>query len=215
MVDSDESSSSIFLLRTEESNKICVDCNIRDSEIAETVHAIFLCEVCAIAHQCLPKERSNIKALDAEWSFAEVYQMAVGGNSALRDFFSYYSLLDTPIAFKYCTRAAAYYRRLIRGIAESSHFDEDFPSINDGQACIIAEDLITGIEEVALDTNQEESIRNQQSLIPRRKSVRARINRLADKFANSKVAHFLTAVAVRLREFFAEMIPTSQVESPN
>ena len=65
--------------------------------------------------------------------------MIVGGNRALIEFFGYYSITKTPTNYKYLTRAAFFYRKMISQVSKNKTYDTNLPSIEDGKeqvACL-------------------------------------------------------------------------------
>eukprot|EP00828_Plagiopyla_frontata_P030420 TRINITY_DN3960_c0_g1_i1.p4 TRINITY_DN3960_c0_g1~~TRINITY_DN3960_c0_g1_i1.p4 ORF type:complete len:136 (-),score=39.49 TRINITY_DN3960_c0_g1_i1:234-641(-) len=69
------------------------------------------------------------------WSTAQLNLMKVGGNERLKDFFDTYEIKDnSPPEFRFQTKAAIYYRKLLKAEVLNLPIDLDKPSLEEGLA---------------------------------------------------------------------------------
>ncbi|CAG9330982.1 unnamed protein product [Blepharisma stoltei] len=121
-------------LRQDPENNYCFDCGAPSADHASTNHGVLICAQCAGMHIVLGPSITNVKSWTAEpWTIKQLKLMAAGGNSAFREFLTQYNITrETPIAFKYRTKAAAYYRGMLDVVSENEPYDVDFPSADIG-----------------------------------------------------------------------------------
>ena len=124
------SSRLLIKLRENEYNSHCIDCRMGPVEFASLAHGTFLCALCANSHDRLGL--SNIKAFNSPWTMTELRAMMTGGNAAFTDFFHIYKLIDAPMDFKYRTKAAYFYREVLKILANGETFEGNYPSLEEG-----------------------------------------------------------------------------------
>ncbi|CDJ68559.1 ARF1-directed GTPase-activating protein, putative [Eimeria necatrix] len=91
------------LKEADPSNKRCLECDAPEPQWGLGVHLSFV--------------RSS--TMDA-WQPQQLKLMECGGNSKCKNFFVEYGVWDLPFKERYATKAAAYYRALLRSAAEPS-----------------------------------------------------------------------------------------------
>ncbi|CAG9335094.1 unnamed protein product [Blepharisma stoltei] len=121
-------------LKEDQSNNVCFDCWKPNPEWASVSYGIFICENCAIKHIELGLHLSFVrKIVNDHWSIKQLKMMTVGGNSALARFFSIYHMpADMEISVKYRTRAAQYYREMLKKISDGRIYQAEQPSLEQG-----------------------------------------------------------------------------------
>ncbi|KAA0150162.1 hypothetical protein FNF29_05403 [Cafeteria roenbergensis] len=96
-------------------NGACVDCLTPKPQWASVSFGTLLCLDCAGRHRGLGVHISFVRSVQMDaWKDAQIDAMKVGGNQALQDFFRRQGIIDEPIANKYNSAAAAWYRERIR-----------------------------------------------------------------------------------------------------
>ncbi|CDJ60837.1 ARF1-directed GTPase-activating protein, putative [Eimeria maxima] len=91
------------LKEADPSNRRCLECDTPEPQWGLGVHLSFV--------------RSS--TMDA-WQPQQLKLMECGGNSKCKNFFIEYGVWDLPLKERYATKAAAYYRALLRSAAEPS-----------------------------------------------------------------------------------------------
>ena len=115
------SSESIFRqLLADRDNSRCFDCYRSVAQWASVSHGIFVCLECSGQHRGLGTHVSFVRSINMDtWSPVQLSMMRIGGNRRLREFLNSY---DMPTSFdimqKYYTKAADYYRQLLKAEAE-------------------------------------------------------------------------------------------------
>jgi threonyl-tRNA synthetase len=100
-------------------NKFCIDCNKNESTHASVTYGVFICEECAQTHiKEFGMENSYVKSLFGElWDDYQCRCIMSGGNKLFWDFLKQYNLEWKPIAAKYKTKEAKYYKRRLAALA--------------------------------------------------------------------------------------------------
>ena len=112
-------------------NRCCVDCGKEGVVFASVVHGTFICEVCAGLQESL--NIGLVKELNSErWELDELKMLVSGGNPAFKEFFEYYSLAEMPIPHKYRTKAAYFYRDVLRILSEGGNYEGTYPTVEEG-----------------------------------------------------------------------------------
>ncbi|OMJ85052.1 hypothetical protein SteCoe_13707 [Stentor coeruleus] len=117
-------------LQKDPSNSLCFDCNLENPSNISFSFGCFVCNTCAKSHKLL--NHSKIKIIEEDWSLEEFGIMSSGGNKALKEFFSYYNLMETHSNFKYQTKAAEFYKEMLSIVSKDQEFSKDFPSLDEG-----------------------------------------------------------------------------------
>jgi len=101
-------------------NKVCFECAQPSNQWASVNNGVFLCLSFSGLHRGFGVNVSFVRSVTMDsWSDLQLSLMKSGGNLKLRQFFEYYKMpKDAPMDFKYKTRAGAYYRELLKALAE-------------------------------------------------------------------------------------------------
>ena len=95
---------------------------------------------CAGAHRGLGVHISFIRSLSMDtWSNKQLQLMSVGGNQELELFFEPYHVADLEIQKKYRTKAAYFYREMLKAASEGRVLETEKPNPEEG-AIIIEEE---------------------------------------------------------------------------
>lgn len=119
-------------LQKDSENQKCIDCNSTYPVCISFGFGCFVCNSCADFHITLGPNVTYIKTLDQNWSSEEIEIMSSGGNSALKEFFNYYDLMESPSNIRYNTIAAEFYREMLVSVTKNPDFDLEFPLKDDG-----------------------------------------------------------------------------------
>ena len=143
-------------------NTICIDCKSQPTSHISITHGSFICSSCAETHHKLGEDISKIKTIDELITENEAKMMMSGGNNAFTEFLKYYGLLSTQINFKYNTRAAYFYRYMIKKISADQEVDIEMPGQIEGTEIVVKTQPIdlnsTNIAEPLLSS--EENVSN-------------------------------------------------------
>lgn len=117
-------------LQEDPENCKCIDCNAEFPVFVSISHGAFICPLCVNYHNQFEGISNTKSILSNDWTVPELKKLVVsGGNSALREFISYYELNDCPIDTKYKTKALGVYRSMLNEIAEGRNFDAELPPV--------------------------------------------------------------------------------------
>mmetsp|Transcript_27938 Transcript_27938/g.64472 ORF Transcript_27938/g.64472 Transcript_27938/m.64472 type:complete len:525 (-) Transcript_27938:8-1582(-) len=103
-------------------NRICIDCGTVSPQWASVSHGCYVSLESSGVHRSLGVHISFVRSTTMDsWKPIQLKMMELGGNRKLKDFFRQHSIPDDmPITQKYNTRAADWYRRNLRALAEGS-----------------------------------------------------------------------------------------------
>lgn len=113
-------------------NYKCPDCPGTSSHVLIDF-GCFICASCSKIHLRLG---NKCKIQSDYFSDLEIKQISSGGNKAIQEFFKYYNLSTRSIQEKYQTRAALFYKEMIKNLAKDIQLEEDFPELHEGASLV-------------------------------------------------------------------------------
>lgn len=119
----DEVTRAFFRKQMEESeNQTCIDCGSAAPQWASVSHGCYISLESSGVHRSLGVHISFVRSVTMDsWKPLQLKIMELGGNRRLKAFFQQHNIPDNmSIAQKYNTRAAEWYRRNLRALAEGS-----------------------------------------------------------------------------------------------
>lgn len=121
-------------LQSDRDNSRCFDCGRSVAQWASVNHGIYVCMECSGQHRGLGTHISFVRSISMDsWTMGQLNMMKAGGNRRFADFISNY---DIPPSFtiqqKYYSRAAEYYRQLIKAEAEGRKLTYPPPTLHEG-----------------------------------------------------------------------------------
>jgi hypothetical protein len=121
-------------LQSDRDNSRCFDCGRSVAQWASVNHGIYLCLECSGQHRSLGTHISFVRSLSMDsWTMGQLNLMKSGGNRRFSDFISNYSFPPSySIQQKYYSRAAEYYRQLLKGEAEGRRLTYPPPTLQEG-----------------------------------------------------------------------------------
>merc|ERR1719195_2466970 len=101
-------------------NNFCCDCNTAEPQWASISHGIYISIGASGAHRSLGVKISSVQSLSMDtWKPIHLRMMELGGNRRFRNFLEEHDIpSEMPIREKYSTRAAEWYRKNLRALAE-------------------------------------------------------------------------------------------------
>lgn len=110
-------------------NQCCVDSGSANPQWASVSHGCYISLESSGVHRSLGVHISFVRSTTMDsWKPLQLRLMEQGGNQRLRAFFRQHNISDdTPIRQKYSTRAAEWYRRNLRALAEGSELPPPLP----------------------------------------------------------------------------------------
>lgn len=106
-----------LLLLKEVNNRICIDCAdlMNEVEYISINNGVFLCKSCALNHKKLDRKISFVRSVNDKWDEYLLLFIIKGGNKRFNSLLDKYNINNTANDLnKYRTKAAEYYRKLLR-----------------------------------------------------------------------------------------------------
>lgn len=115
-------------------NSRCFDCARPGTQWASVSHGIYICLECSGQHRGLGVHISFVKSVSMDaWSTQQLRLMTCGGNKRLKEYFhSYQYPASLGIKEKYATKAAQFYREMLKAEAESRPLQAVPPRLDEG-----------------------------------------------------------------------------------
>ena len=135
MEDSEFSHPDLEMLLENYGNNICSDCQEKNPRWSSVNNGVIICSKCARKHLNFKNGISIIKSLEADlWNDDEVNYIRKGGNMRFNNLMTEYNIpinKDT-IEFKYQTKIADYYRKLLSNEVKGIIKNVSKPSLEEG-----------------------------------------------------------------------------------
>ena len=137
------SSDQLRQLLKDPDNARCFDCNRPGTQWASVSHGIYVCLECSGQHRGLGVHISFVKSITMDAWYAahrtptQLRMMVCGGNKRLKEFFrSYQFPVTTSLQTRYSTRAAQFYRTMLKAEAEGKQLEAVPPSLEVGMELV-------------------------------------------------------------------------------
>ena len=132
---------SISELLEAKDNNICIDCGVNQTKYLHLDFGSLICQDCLHIHlSCF--SHFTYKSIDDNFLSDELKPAKVGGNTALKEYWTHFDLNLKSISFKYATFAAQWYKMMIKKLAADEIIDCDLPSLEVGRKLIDVEEPV-------------------------------------------------------------------------
>mmetsp|Transcript_62494 Transcript_62494/g.145466 ORF Transcript_62494/g.145466 Transcript_62494/m.145466 type:complete len:300 (+) Transcript_62494:88-987(+) len=135
--------------RQDPSNNVCCDCGTAEPQWASISHGIYISIEASGIHRSLGVRVSYVQSTSMDsWKPLHLRMMELGGNQRFTEFLREQGVPeDLPIRRKYLTRAAEWYRKNLKALAEGTEPPEPLPA---GTGSLLAEGAVSP-EQLMLD----------------------------------------------------------------
>ena len=135
MEDSEFSHPDLPILLENFGNNICADCKEKNPRWSSVNNGIFICSKCARIHKTFNNNISIIKSIEADlWDDNDINYIKKGGNMRFNNMMTEYNIpmLKDTIVYKYHTKIAEYYRKLLYNEVNGLIINFPKPSLEEG-----------------------------------------------------------------------------------
>ena len=135
MEDSEFSHPDLPILLENFGNNICADCKEKNPRWSSVNNGIFICSKCARIHKTFNNNISIIKSIEADlWDDNDINYIKKGGNMRFNNMMTEYNIpkLKDTIIYKYHTKIADYYRKLLYNEVNGLIINFPKPSLEEG-----------------------------------------------------------------------------------
>ena len=137
-------------------NSNCCDCNAEKPKWASLNNGVFLCLKCAGIHRSLGSEITLIRSLQIDsWTDNQILYLSKGGNNKFKQNLSEFNIdPNTQIDSKYKSKAADYYRKILKNEVENLQKKLDKIAFENNE----------NVRKVLTEVEKEKAINNNLSL---------------------------------------------------
>ncbi len=135
MEDSEFSHPDLPILLENFGNNICADCKEKNPRWSSVNNGIFICSKCARIHKTFNNNISIIKSIEADlWDDNDINYIKKGGNMRFNNMMTEYNIpmLKDTIVYKYHTKIAEYYRKLLYNEVNGLIINFPKPTLEEG-----------------------------------------------------------------------------------
>ena len=135
MEDSEFSHPDLPILLENFGNNICADCKEKNPRWSSVNNGIFICSKCARIHKTFNNNISIIKSIEADlWDDNDINYIKKGGNMRFNNMMTEYNIpmLKDTIIYKYHTKIAEYYRKLLYNEVNGLIINFPKPTLEEG-----------------------------------------------------------------------------------
>ena len=188
MNSSDPITQTIETISSLRDNQLCIDCGKEPTSYLIIDYSGFICENCYKIHESLNFCQA-IKPLSSPLSELETQIADIGGNTALYEYWDFYTLNYKPISYKYSTNASQYYKVILTQLLNSQETDSFLLNYETGreQSEAVLNSLTYLIEEVSLEVTEK---KNAEKLKPKKtfiSKIDEKIQQMGDSLISSQV----------------------------
>jgi len=118
-------------------NSHCVDCGSVHPQWVSINNAVYVCYNCSGIHRGFGVQISFIRSLSMDaLTDKQTKVLSLGGNKRFLEFMEAYGLENEPSNIKYKTKAAEFYRNMLKAMSEGKNYTEAMPELDEGRKFI-------------------------------------------------------------------------------